>query len=196
MFLLVLTVGIALWLGKLLGEIYYGFFIVAGFYALTAIICYLYLHKWVRKPVAELVNEQALNMPLLSEEAMADSIGKLEIQRDVQKKILKEHMHRTFESLKPVNLVKNAMQSIITSPEIQRDAVTTAASVAAGYVAKKIVTGNSRDTLRNALGTFLEVGVTNMVATHPEKVGASLKFLRLLLNGNNKRASKEPKEEG
>ena len=37
---LILNIGIALWLGSLLGKIYYGFFIVAGFYAIIGLIIY------------------------------------------------------------------------------------------------------------------------------------------------------------
>jgi hypothetical protein len=40
MFILMLNIGIALWLGELLGKTAYGFFVVAGFYGLTGIISY------------------------------------------------------------------------------------------------------------------------------------------------------------
>jgi ABC-type dipeptide/oligopeptide/nickel transport system permease component len=38
LFALILNIGIAIWLGKLLGEYYYGFFIVAGFYCVAGIV--------------------------------------------------------------------------------------------------------------------------------------------------------------
>lgn len=47
LFFIVLNIGIALWLGELLGKSYYGFFIVSGFYAVLGIIFLL----WVRKPI-------------------------------------------------------------------------------------------------------------------------------------------------
>lgn len=37
-FVLILNIGIAFWLGELLGKIYYGFLAVAGFYAFVALI--------------------------------------------------------------------------------------------------------------------------------------------------------------
>lgn len=37
-FVLILNIGIAFWLGELLGKIYYGFLAVAAFYALVAMI--------------------------------------------------------------------------------------------------------------------------------------------------------------
>jgi hypothetical protein len=47
LFVLVLNIGIAMWLGDLLGKAYYGFFIVAAFYLLVSIIFYLFLYKWI-----------------------------------------------------------------------------------------------------------------------------------------------------
>ncbi len=60
LFLLVLTIGIALFLGELLGKSYYGFFIVAGFYLMAGIILNFYLHKWIKKPVSDLIIIKAL----------------------------------------------------------------------------------------------------------------------------------------
>ncbi|MGV8946698.1 MAG: hypothetical protein ACOH1N_09730 [Lutibacter sp.] len=60
MFLLVFNIGVALFLGEILGEIYYGFFIVAAFYLIGGIILYFFLHKWIEKPLSELIITQAL----------------------------------------------------------------------------------------------------------------------------------------
>ena len=60
MFLLVFNIGIALFLGELLGKIYYGFFIVAAFYLIGGIILYFFLHKWIEKPLSKLIITQAL----------------------------------------------------------------------------------------------------------------------------------------
>jgi len=57
---LVLSIGVALWLGELLGRTYYGFFVVAGFYLLAGIIFHLYLHQWIKRPVSNLIIKQAL----------------------------------------------------------------------------------------------------------------------------------------
>lgn len=60
LFALVLNIGIALWLGELLGKNYYGFFIVAGFYLLSAIVLHFFLPNWIKKPVSDLIITQAL----------------------------------------------------------------------------------------------------------------------------------------
>ena len=60
LFALILNIGIAIWLGKLLGEYYYGFFIVAGFYCVAGIVFHLFLHRWIKKPLGDLIITQAL----------------------------------------------------------------------------------------------------------------------------------------
>jgi fatty acid desaturase len=46
LFALVMNIGIALWLGELLGKNYYGFFIVAAFYLVAGIVLHFFLHNW------------------------------------------------------------------------------------------------------------------------------------------------------
>jgi len=60
LFTLVFNIGIALYLGELLGKMYYGFFIVAAFYLIGGIVFHLFMHKWIKKPLSELINKQAL----------------------------------------------------------------------------------------------------------------------------------------
>lgn len=61
MFTIIVNVGIALWLGDLLGKSYYGFFCVAGFYGLIGIILYFFTHTWMKKSISESIITQVLN---------------------------------------------------------------------------------------------------------------------------------------
>jgi hypothetical protein len=60
MFALVLNIGIALWLGELLGKTYYGFFVVAAFYFVAGTVFYFFSHKWIKKPIFDLIIKKAL----------------------------------------------------------------------------------------------------------------------------------------
>lgn len=53
-FSVLLTIGLALFLGELMGKSYYGFFAVAGFYLVLGIILQLFLSTWIRKPISDL----------------------------------------------------------------------------------------------------------------------------------------------
>src|ERR1017187_2860187 len=54
-FIFVLNIGIALWLSELLGKLYYGFFIVAGFYAFGSILVYIFRNEWVKANVKNMI---------------------------------------------------------------------------------------------------------------------------------------------
>ena len=54
-FLVFLNLGIAFWLGKILGEIYYGFFVVTAFYGIAGIVVHFFMHKWLKKIIMDYV---------------------------------------------------------------------------------------------------------------------------------------------
>lgn len=60
LFFLVLNIGIALWIGELIGKSYYGFFAVSGFYALLALIFYVFRKQLVKDPLHNSIIEQVL----------------------------------------------------------------------------------------------------------------------------------------
>lgn len=53
MFILLLSFGISFMIGEMMGNIYWGFFIVAAFYLLLAIILYLFRGEWIKKPISD-----------------------------------------------------------------------------------------------------------------------------------------------
>lgn len=54
-FTLFLNIGISLWLGKELGEYYYGFFIVALFYLIVAVVLHKTQHKLIKTPIGNMI---------------------------------------------------------------------------------------------------------------------------------------------
>ena len=52
-FVLFLNLGIALWLGDLLGKLFYGFFLVSAFYVISGIIIHFFLHDWLKRLVSD-----------------------------------------------------------------------------------------------------------------------------------------------
>ena len=58
--LLFFNLGVAFLLGKILGEFFYGFFIVSAFYALVAFVMYFFLRKWVKRVFYDYMIKQIL----------------------------------------------------------------------------------------------------------------------------------------
>ncbi len=60
LFFLILNIGVALWLGELLGKSYSGFFVVSGFYAFLAIVFSVFRKQLIKTPVNESIINQVL----------------------------------------------------------------------------------------------------------------------------------------
>lgn len=55
------SLGLALWLGDLLGKVYLGFFAVAGIYAILGVLIHILLNKWIKKLICNYIINRALN---------------------------------------------------------------------------------------------------------------------------------------
>lgn len=60
LFALTLNIGLAFWIGDLLGKNYYGFFIVASFYALIGIILCI-IHPFIKARIQNSIIKQMFN---------------------------------------------------------------------------------------------------------------------------------------
>lgn len=59
-FLLFLSLGLAIWLGEILGSAYLGFILVAAFYGIMAIIVHFFMHTQIKKIVSDYIIKQVL----------------------------------------------------------------------------------------------------------------------------------------
>ncbi len=62
---IIINIGLALWIGKLLGESFYGFIVIGLFYALLALLIHLFRHEWVKYPVSNTIIKQLMKEKLL-----------------------------------------------------------------------------------------------------------------------------------
>ena len=116
---------------------------------------------------------------------LRNSIIFLENKRDEEGKLLKQQFHLAYESIKPINLIKNTFREASESVELKDSFLITAIGLGAGYFFKKIFIGASRNPLRRLAGAALLFGITKLVAKHPEEVKLAgrvvLKFIGRLL---------------
>jgi len=52
---LFLNLGLAFWLGDILGKTYFGFFAVAGFYGVIGIVLHFFMHQWLKKVICNYI---------------------------------------------------------------------------------------------------------------------------------------------
>ena len=56
--ILFINLGLALWLGEILGKIYFGFFVIAGFYVIVMIAIHFFMHNWLKKHIYNYIIKQ------------------------------------------------------------------------------------------------------------------------------------------
>lgn len=61
MFLLFFNLGLAFWLGEILGKNYYGFLVVAAFNGLTGIVFRIFMYDWIKNRVCNSLIKRLLN---------------------------------------------------------------------------------------------------------------------------------------
>ena len=99
--------------------------------------------------------------------SLKNRIQALEIEQVAMGQLLKDQLSLTYESLKPVNLLKGALNDISSSPYLIDNILGTAMGIASGFLTNKVFVGRSGSLIRNLLGSILQFGVTNVVAQHP-----------------------------
>ncbi len=94
----------------------------------------------------------------------------LEFEQDLKGKLLKEQLLLVHESFKPVNLIKNALSEVASSPYLSDNLLGSIIGLATGYISRKIAVGSSGSVIKKLLGTILQFGVTNFVAQHVDTI--------------------------
>jgi hypothetical protein len=59
-FVVFVNLGLAIWIGKMLGQLYFGFFVMAAFYGLAGLIFYFFFQKKIKRVVSEYIIKQVL----------------------------------------------------------------------------------------------------------------------------------------
>jgi fatty acid desaturase len=59
-FLLFLNLGVAFWLGGILRNMFYGFFVVAAFYGIIGLVLHFFMHDRIKKKISGYIIKQAL----------------------------------------------------------------------------------------------------------------------------------------
>ena len=65
LFLFMINIGAALWIGEILNQPYYGFFIVAVFYLVLGSLLYLLRNPWLKTPINNSVIKSIMKEELL-----------------------------------------------------------------------------------------------------------------------------------
>jgi hypothetical protein len=99
---------------------------------------------------------------------LKNAIQLLEVEQAIKGQLVKEQFFITYESLRPVNLLRSTIKEVVTSPNLYGNIIDTAIGMATGYLSKKMVIGSSGNIFKKLIGSALQVGVTNVVSQHTD----------------------------
>jgi hypothetical protein len=103
-------------------------------------------------------------------DSLRESVRLLEIRQAEEGKILKEQLLITFESLKPVNLIKSTIKDIAGSVEIRSGLLEAIVSILSGYFTQKMIVRPGSNVFMRILGTVLQFEVAGFVAKNIESI--------------------------
>jgi len=124
---------------------------------------------------------------------LREAILLLEAKRSAEELALREHLRLTYESVKPINLIKSTYKEVVASQDLKDDLINTSVGLAVGYVSKALFEGVSHSPMRKLMGTVLLFGITTAVRKNPEAVKSLAKgFFNIIRSGI---ASREPRRQ-
>jgi hypothetical protein len=98
------------------------------------------------------------------------AIYQLEQRQIAQKEALVDQFHLTYESLKPLNIIKSEFSRIAGSSETKHTVLNAAIGLGTGFLTKKLFLGGSTNIFKKLFGTAIEMGVAKIVAGNADKI--------------------------
>ena len=119
----------------------------------------------------EIINAAHLKMAILE----------LEQKKLLQEQELVLQLHSTYNSLKPINLLKSTLRDIGSEPHLGKNVINALIGLGTGIISKKIVIGSSHNIFKKLMGVAVEFGVAGLVTKKGEEIksviGSTLKKL-------------------
>lgn len=111
----------------------------------------------------------------------------LEMQQSNERLVLQEEFLGLYESLKPINLIKNTFKELSVSQDIKDNLIGTAMGLAAGIVTKTLIIGDSQNPVKKVIADLVQLEVSNVVSNNAESIQnlfwKGLKLINKFKNG-------------
>lgn len=124
---------------------------------------------------------------IYSETDLNSAILLLESKQAVEEMKLKEQFHLTYESLKPINILKNIFKQAAESDDLKENIINNSIGLAVGYLSKIIVEKAANSPLKKLFGDIVMFNIKKMVANNPDVINTLVnRFLQLISSKKHK----------
>lgn len=103
---------------------------------------------------------------------LQNKIALLKNQQTEDLQSLKEQFHLTYNSLKPLNVLKNTLSEVTSSSEMKKDLLMGALNLTTGYLSHKIADMNSNP-IKNILGKALKFVIKKVIGKKQDSTGST-----------------------
>jgi len=116
-------------------------------------------------------------------EALKKSISALERRQMEEGILLKDQFRVTFDSLKPVNILRKMIGDIAAPSDLKDNLIQTVTGLISGYVSRKVLVRSSKNPILRLAGILVQYGVTNFVSRNSDTIKAlGLYYVNKLAN--------------
>ena len=108
-------------------------------------------------------------MKITNSSELQAAIKQLQNQEKINKEKLIGQFHATSESLKPINLLKNSFNHVVTSPATVDNIINTTVGLGTGLLSKTLI-GKSTGIIKKLIITALELGMVDIVSKNSDSI--------------------------
>lgn len=95
-------------------------------------------------------------------------VQKMLYDNDLQQ--LKNQFDVAYESVRPINLVKNLFREVKASPEIKSNLIGNLIGFGTGFISKQLLLGSTHNPIKKVLGTIFEFAVANVASNNSDGI--------------------------
>jgi hypothetical protein len=88
---------------------------------------------------------------IISSVDLREAIIRLEIKQDENARLLKAEFTRTYESMKPANIIKNSIKDIVANSNIKENLLKVAINLAGNYFLKSSLVSSTKSPVKKLL---------------------------------------------
>jgi hypothetical protein len=123
---------------------------------------------------------------ITSSDELKNAIMQLETRQAIQGQLLKEQFEIVYKSLKPANIIKNAMKETLSSHEVQNDLISIAGEWVSEFLSKRILKSKSEGVLKTYIEGVVHSGLSAFINKNAESLRSAGEYVFNTIFKNNK----------
>jgi hypothetical protein len=101
---------------------------------------------------------------------LKEVIKLLEDEQEVKGRLLKEQIYLMYESLKPVNLLRNTLKELFSSKYLIKNISGTILGATGRLLLNKFFNGTASNRFKKLTGAVIQFGISNLINKYPDQI--------------------------